>query len=126
MYRVSPFTYLVSSVLATGLSGTEVHCSGIEVLQIPPLEGQSCSDYLGPYVEMIHGRLLADSPNGDCRLCAISSTDQYLEELSINPDDIWRNVGLLFVYIVFNAVMAVFLYWLIRVPKKKSQQAKKQ
>ncbi|KAL2838950.1 ABC-2 type transporter-domain-containing protein [Aspergillus pseudodeflectus] len=126
MYRVSPFTYLVSSVLATGLSGTEVHCSDIEVLQIPPLEGQSCSDYLGPYVEMIHGRLLADSPNGDCRLCAISSTDQYLEELSISPDDIWRNVGLLFVYIVFNAVMAVFLYWLIRVPKKKSQQAKKQ
>jgi ABC-type multidrug transport system permease subunit len=75
---------------------------------------------------MIHGKLLADSPNGDCRLCAISSTDQYLEQLSINSDDIWRNVGLLFVYIAFNAVMAVFLYWLIRVPKKKSQQAKKQ
>ncbi|KAL2868039.1 pleiotropic drug resistance family ABC transporter [Aspergillus lucknowensis] len=126
MYRVSPFTYLVSSVLSTGLSGTDVHCSDIEVLLIPPLEGQTCSEYLGPYARAIQGKLLEPSPTGECRLCAVSTTDQYLSQLSINPDDLWRNVGLLFVYIVFNAVAAVFLYWLIRVPKKKSQQVKNQ
>lgn len=126
MYRVSPFTYLVSSVLSTGLSGAEVECSDIEILKIPPPDGQNCTSYLGPYAEGIHAKLLSDAPNGDCRLCSISSTDQFLASLNINPDDNWRNVGILFVYIVFNAFAAVFLYWLVRVPKKKSQQVKKQ
>ncbi|KAI9367540.1 ABC-2 type transporter-domain-containing protein [Aspergillus egyptiacus] len=125
MYRVSPFTYLVSSVLSTGLSGVDVHCSDLEILRVPPPNGQSCSSYLGPYVEATRGRLLDPTADGECQLCAISSTDQFLQGLSINADDTWRNVGLLFVYVVFNAVAAVFLYWLIRVPKKKSQQVKK-
>ncbi len=125
MYRVSPFTYLVASVLSTGLSGTEAHCSDIEVLTLPPPDGQNCTSYLGPYVEQTNGTILDPAPNGDCRLCSISSSDQFLRQLSINPDDTWRNVGILFVYIVFNAFAAVFLYWLVRVPKKKSQQVKK-
>ncbi|KAL4885202.1 ABC-2 type transporter-domain-containing protein [Aspergillus karnatakaensis] len=125
MYRVSPFTYLVSSVLSTGLRGAEVHCSDIEVLSIPPPSGESCTSYLGPYLEMTGGRLLEDAANGECRMCATSTTEQYLDMLGINPDDLWRNVGILFVYVVFNAVAAVFLYWLVRVPKKKSQQVEK-
>ncbi|KAL3473350.1 ABC-2 type transporter-domain-containing protein [Aspergillus californicus] len=125
MYRVSPFTYLVSSVMSTGLSGTEVHCSDIEFLQIPAPSGQNCSSYLGPYATLTGGNLINPDSEGDCRLCAVSSTDQYLAQLSINPDDTWRNVGILFVYVVFNAFAAVFLYWLIRVPKKKSQQVQR-
>ncbi|KKK23290.1 hypothetical protein ARAM_005641 [Aspergillus rambellii] len=122
MYRVSPFTYLVSSVLTTGLSGAEVHCSSIELLNIPPPAGQNCSAYLGPYVDMIHGTLLNPADTTQCQLCTVSTTDQYLENLGMNPSDLWRNVGILFVYVVFNAFAAVFLYWLIRVPKKKSHK----
>ncbi|KAL2817429.1 ABC-2 type transporter-domain-containing protein [Aspergillus cavernicola] len=125
MYRVSPFTYLVSSVMSTGLSGAEVQCSDIELLHVPAPSGQNCSSYLGSYVNETGGNLLNPSAEGDCQLCSVSSSDQYLSQLSINPDDTWRNVGILFVYVVFNAVAAVFLYWLIRVPKKKSQQVKK-
>ncbi|KAL5338916.1 ABC-2 type transporter-domain-containing protein [Aspergillus crustosus] len=125
MYRVSPFTYLVSSVLSTGLAGAEVQCSDIEILTIPPPSGEDCNSYLGPYANLTGGNILDSAPNGDCRMCATSSTDQYLGLLGINPDDLWRNVGILFVYVVFNAFAAVFLYWLIRVPKKKSQQVEK-
>ncbi|KAL4799885.1 ABC-2 type transporter-domain-containing protein [Aspergillus venezuelensis] len=125
MYRVSPFTYLVSSVLATGIGTAQVECSDIEILTITPPANQSCSSYMGPYVNMTGGNLLADADNGDCRLCAISNSNQFLDQLSINPDEVWRNVGLLFIYVVFNAFAAVFLYWLIRVPKKKSQQKDK-
>ncbi|KAL4806318.1 ABC-2 type transporter-domain-containing protein [Aspergillus unguis] len=124
MYRVSPFTYLVASVLSTGLSGTAVECSDIEILRIPPPANQTCADYLGPYANMTGGNLLNPSASGDqdCQYCSIASSDQFLAQLNINPDDLWRNVGLLFVYVVFNAFVAVFLYWLIRVPEKKSQQ----
>ncbi|KAL4960885.1 pleiotropic drug resistance family ABC transporter [Aspergillus stella-maris] len=125
MYRVSPFTYLVSSVLATGIGTAQVECSDIEILTITPPANQSCSSYMERYVSMTGGNLLSDADNGDCRLCAISNSNQFLDQLSINPDDVWRNVGLLFIYVVFNAFAAVFLYWLIRVPKKKSQQKDK-
>lgn len=30
----------------------------------------------------------------------------------------WMDFGLLWIYIVFNVVGALFLYWLVRVPKK--------
>ncbi|KAL4900736.1 hypothetical protein BDW74DRAFT_92620 [Aspergillus multicolor] len=125
MYRVSPFTYLVGNVLSTGLAGADVNCSEIEILKFPPPDGQSCNDYLGPYADITGASILSSAPNGDCRMCPISSTDQFLAGLSINPEDVWRNVGILFVYIIFNAFAAVFLYWLIRVPKKKSQQVEK-
>ncbi|KAA8648327.1 hypothetical protein EYZ11_005730 [Aspergillus tanneri] len=119
MYRVSPFTYLVSAVLSVGLSGTDVNCSDIELLRLPPPEGQNCSTYLQPYADSAHANLLNPEDTRDCRMCMMSTTDQYLAQVNINPADRWRNVGLLFIYIVFNAVAALFLYWLIRVPKKK-------
>ncbi|KAK1142767.1 Multidrug resistance protein [Aspergillus melleus] len=126
MYRVSPFTYLVSSVLSVGLSGTDVECSDIELLRLPPPDGQNCSTFLGPFAEMAQSRLINPEAGTECLMCTFKKTDQFLETLSINFDDRWRNIGLLFVYIVFNAVAAVFLYWLLRVPKKKSRKEKEE
>jgi ABC-type multidrug transport system permease subunit len=34
MYRISPFTYLISGMLSVGLANQSVHCSPIEVLTI--------------------------------------------------------------------------------------------
>ncbi|KAL4892530.1 ABC-2 type transporter-domain-containing protein [Aspergillus ambiguus] len=126
MYRVSPFTYLVSAVLSVGLAGNPVKCSDYEILHIPPPAGQNCSSYLGPFVKKAHISLLTPDSTTDCQMCTMQSTDQFLAQLSMNFDDRWRNVGLLFVYVAFNAVAAVFLYWLIRVPKKSSIKAKKE
>ena len=124
MYRVSPFTYLVSAVLSTGLTATSVQCSSIELLQISPPAGQNCSSYLGSYIDAFKGRLLNPEATADCQVCSISQTDQFLMSLNIYYSDLWRNVGLLFVYIVFNAVAALFRYWLVRVPKKRSRETK--
>lgn len=125
MYRVSPFTYLVSAVLSVGLAGNEVKCADYEILHIPPPEGQNCSSFLGPFVQMAHSTLLTPESTTDCQMCTLQSTDQFLAQLSMSFEDRWRNVGLLFIYVVFNAVAAVFLYWLIRVPKKSSVKEKK-
>jgi ABC-type multidrug transport system permease subunit len=38
--------------------------------------------------------------------------------------DHWRNIGVLFAYVGFNIVAAVFLYWLCRVPKHWSRKVK--
>lgn len=124
MYRTSPFTYLVSAVLSNGLAGTDVECSSIELLHIPPPAGQNCSSYLDRYAQAAGSRLINPAATTDCQVCSMSRTDQFLAQINIYYADVWRNVGLLFVYIVFNAVAAVSLYWLMRVPKKRSRKTK--
>jgi ABC-type multidrug transport system permease subunit len=124
MYRVSPFTYLVSAVLSTGLSGNSAHCSDIELLTIPPPAGQNCSQYLDSYATQYHATLLNPEATENCQLCSISTTDEFLAALNIYFSDHWRNIGLIFAYIIFNVFMAVFLYWLVRVPKNWSRKVR--
>jgi hypothetical protein len=46
MNRVSPFTYFVSSVLSTGLSGTTVECSSIAQSALLQINHQAPADNL--------------------------------------------------------------------------------
>ncbi|KAJ5729680.1 ABC multidrug transporter A-2 [Penicillium malachiteum] len=124
MYRVSPFTYLVSAVLSVGLSGNEAKCSSIELLTVNPPDGQNCSTYLDTYTNNYGATLMNPGAIKDCQMCSISTTDQFLAEVNVYYSDHWRNIGLLFVYIVFNIFMAIFLYWLARVPKNWSRKVK--
>jgi ABC-type multidrug transport system permease subunit len=47
MYRVSPFTYLVSAILSIGLLGKRAFSSDIETLKVAQASGQTCGAYLG-------------------------------------------------------------------------------
>jgi ATP-binding cassette, subfamily G (WHITE), member 2, PDR len=120
MYRVSPFTYIISSILSTGIAGANVECSNVELLHLSPPSGETCDSFLSSYIDRVGGYLANPHATSGCQYCTTSSTDQYLADLGISYSDIWRNVGILFAYIGFNIAAAVFLYWLARVPKKKT------
>jgi ABC-type multidrug transport system permease subunit len=124
MYRASPFTYFVAGVLSTGLAGVEVQCSEIELLNIKPPEGQACGSYLDPYVNALHGKLINPESSADCKVCSLSTTDQFLAAYNIHYSQHSRNIGILFAFVGFNIVMAFFLYWLLRVPKHRSRNGK--
>lgn len=126
MYRVSPFTYYVSAVLSTGVSGTDVVCSSIEILKIKAPSGQTCAEYLGDYMKDFGGRALNPYDNGMCEFCPVRDSDTFLSALDIKFEDRWRNIGLLFVFIIFNIFAAISLYWLARVPKKSFKKKAKQ
>ncbi|KAH8834333.1 ABC-2 type transporter-domain-containing protein [Flagelloscypha sp. PMI_526] len=117
MNRLSPFTYIVGGMLATGLAGTTVVCDPTEISVIQPPIGQTCGQYLEAFIRMAGSSLSNPEASRDCQLCAISSTDQFLLGLGINPSDKWRNFGILWAYIVFNIAGAFLLYYLARVPK---------
>ncbi|KAE8353295.1 ABC-2 type transporter-domain-containing protein [Aspergillus coremiiformis] len=120
MYRVSPFTYLVSAMLSTGLSGTSVECEDVEYLHFDPPANQSCKQYMESYINTTKSGYLKDlDATADCAFCTVSKTDTFLAQISSNFNDAWRNFGLMWVYIVFNIGAAVFIYWLARVPKGK-------
>jgi ABC-type multidrug transport system permease subunit/ABC-type multidrug transport system ATPase subunit len=133
MYRVSPFTYLVSAMLSTGVSGTTAVCGEVEYLHFSPPSGETCKDYMASYISQTGGYLLESTKNSttECTFCTISSTDTFLASVSSYYKDAWRNFGIMWVYIIVNIFLAVFIYWLARVPKgsrsvdKKDKKEKK-
>lgn len=75
MYRVSPFTYIASAMLATGVGRSAVVCSAVELVTIQPPAGQTCEQWMGPYQSAAGGYLQNPGATSDCSFCPVSSTD---------------------------------------------------
>lgn len=117
MYRVSPFTYWVAGIVATELHGKEVICAQRELAVFDPPSGQTCQEYLAPFLEQSPGTLQDPSATSNCEFCPLSVADQYLAGPRIYWTDRWRNYGIVWAFIAFNIFMAVATYYLFRVKK---------
>ncbi|OAA40910.1 ABC transporter ABCl1 [Metarhizium rileyi] len=128
MYRVSPFTYLVSGMLSTGVANTRVTCAANELLSFEPPSNQTCWQYMESYIGVFGGELTNPNTTSTCEFCTISDTNVFLAGVSSKYADRWRNFGLLWVFVMFNIAAALFVYWLARVPKNKlgSKKVKKE
>ncbi|KAF9771008.1 ZEB2-regulated ABC transporter 1 [Fusarium sp. DS 682] len=124
MYRVSPFTYLVSAILSTGLANTQVTCAANEYTKFKPPSGETCYQYLEDYMGKAGGYLLNPNATSECDFCTIKDTNVFLKAMSSSYDHRWRDFGIGMVYIVFNVFGALFLYWLVRMPKNKNKSKK--
>lgn len=123
MYRVNPFTYLVSCMLSATLGNAPMHCADNEVLSFSAPSGMSCDDYMQEYRSANGGYLLNPDARGSeqCNFCSLEYTNQYLGGLNIEFSNRWRDFGLLWVYIVINTIGAIAFYKLFRVPSKKAK-----
>ncbi|KAH7265415.1 ABC-2 type transporter-domain-containing protein [Fusarium redolens] len=125
MYYVSPFTYLVGGMLATGVANTEVTCASNELVPITPPNGSTCIEYMGDYIKAVGGYFVDPEATSNCEFCTVQYTNTYLAGVNIDYADRWRNFGLLWVYIIFNMGAALFIYWLARMPKKSFKKKTK-
>jgi len=126
MYRVSPFTYLVDAMLSVAVANTDVVCAANELRHFAPRAGQTCGEYMKPWINEMQGYLVESNATDQCSFCSISSTNQFLARVSSSYDHRWRNFGIIWVFIIFNIFAAVFLYWLVRVPKKTKKAKEEQ
>ena len=122
MYRVSPFTYLISGMLSIGIADTEVICAANEYLHFDPLNA-TCGEYMELYKSMMGGYLEDESAISNCSYCPINDTNVFLDGIAVNYSDVWRSFGIMWVYIAFNIFAAYSLYWLVRVPKVRKEKA---
>lgn len=128
MYRISPFTYLVSGMLSTAVANTEIVCAANEFILVEPPNGQTCAEYLDDYIKGYVFQGETFNPTGgyledvnatsQCQLCPMQSTNMYLAGVRSFYSERYRNFGLMWVYIIFNIAAALALYWLVRMPKK--------
>jgi ATP-binding cassette subfamily G (WHITE) protein 2 (PDR) len=119
MYRINPFTYLVSSFMATTLGQAPAFCDPTEFQMFFAPSNQTCADFMRNYISAAGGFLRDPLSTSECQYCQMDNTDQFLQRIHANWDTRWRDFGLLWVYVAFNVGAAVFLYWAFRVPRSK-------
>ncbi|KAH8695660.1 ABC-2 type transporter-domain-containing protein [Talaromyces proteolyticus] len=115
MYRLSPLTYLISGITATGLHSRPVHCSSAETNIFDPPSGMTCDEYLASYLETAAGKLYNPSAIRNCEYCPFSYADQLLGISGYYYNDRWRNWGIGWAYVVFNILGSMLLYYIFRV-----------
>ncbi|KAK3057259.1 hypothetical protein LTS18_011569, partial [Coniosporium uncinatum] len=65
MYRVSPFTYLISAMISDAVGNTVVTCADNEYLRFFPTGGQTCGQYIAAYQSAAGGYMLDPNATGE-------------------------------------------------------------
>lgn len=78
MYRISPLTYLISGITATGLHGRAIECAREELSVFNPSFGMTCGEYLGSFLQYSPGQLYNPGATQGCEYCQLRNADQYL------------------------------------------------
>jgi ATP-binding cassette, subfamily G (WHITE), member 2, PDR len=115
MYRLSPLTYIVGGISATGLHGKPVQCDQNEILVFDTPSAAACGNYLQSYLTQAPGQLLNPAATSECQYCPLSNSDQFLALSSISWDDRWVKFGIVWAYIGFNIIFTIILYYVFRV-----------
>ncbi|WVO17570.1 hypothetical protein L204_105267 [Cryptococcus depauperatus] len=122
MYYVSPFTYLVEGMLSAAVANTDIHCTSSELLHFNPPSNVSCGEYMSGYMLTAGGYLVDKAAKHDCQYCTMEKTNEFLGHFNIFYSNAWRNFGVLWIYVIFNVVAAIGIYWLARVPKNTGKE----
>ncbi|AAS50897.2 ABR126Wp [Eremothecium gossypii ATCC 10895] len=125
-YRISPLTYLVSSIMSTGMAKAKIQCAPEELVKFIPPAGQTCEQYLRPFQSYAQGTALLNPTATDlCTMCPMQSSDTFLAGLGIYYKNRWRDWGIFMVFIFTNIAGFILFYWFLRVPKATGVTIKK-
>lgn len=117
MYKVSPYTYIIQNLVLSILHGRSVACSSKEFSVFDPPSGQTCGEYMKDFLSTATGYLRDENATSNCGYCAFSNADQYLLTVGIKYSYVWRNIGFLCAFTVFNLCACLLLYKFVRLTK---------
>ncbi|KAF9224734.1 pleiotropic drug resistance ABC transporter [Gyrodon lividus] len=116
MYRISPFTYMVSGFLSQVISHQPIICSSTELVILQPPSGVTCGAYMGPYFSYAGGYVMNPQATSACAFCPFETTDQYMMlSLNIEYSHHWRDLGILLGIVLFNVFAIFALTYLFRI-----------
>ncbi|OLL26317.1 Brefeldin A resistance protein [Neolecta irregularis DAH-3] len=116
MYKVSPFTYLIESMMTNVVHGVQVRCRSMELNIIQPPAGQTCGEYLDLFISMVQsGSVYNPADTSNCEFCRYGSSDEYLSTIGMSFNHRWQNVAILAGYITFNIFATILLFYIFQV-----------
>lgn len=102
-------------MIPTGVAMSPIDCSQKELVTFAPPSSQTCGEYMSEFLNTAGGYLVDPESITECEYCSASTTDELLSQFGLSYATRWRDFGLLWAYVLFNIVVAVGLYWLVRV-----------
>lgn len=111
MYWLTPFHYLLEGMLALLTDGIPIECSTSELAIFPPPPGQDCQSYAGQFAQQ-SGGYVQTQPNGDCGFCQYASGTQFAASFNVMAGNVWRDFGIMWIYIFFNFAVVFACTWL--------------
>lgn len=122
MYRVSPLTYLIAGITATGLHGRRIECAPAELSVFNPPSGLTCGAYLQQYAAVAGGQLYNPTATQNCEYCQLTSADQYLGMSNIcKPILLIPSLGFNFPLLTAGVLLFVFLFSFFRLQSTLAQ-----
>lgn len=91
----------------------------MEGLWKEPVPNTSCGSYFAPYIETLGVYLTDPEALSHCEFCPLPDTNTFMSLLKSSYDTRWRDFGILWVYVIVKIILALFFYWLTRVPKER-------
>ncbi|OBZ76087.1 Brefeldin A resistance protein [Grifola frondosa] len=116
MYRLSPFTYLIEALLGQAIGKHPITCAPVELVTIQPPSGQTCTQYMGPFISRAGGYLTNPDATAGCQYCSFSTTDAFLgTSFNIFYSNHWRDLGIFVAFIIFNIACVYSFTYLFRI-----------
>ena len=111
MYWLTPFHYLLEAFLGAAIHNQPVRCKPEEFARFTPPDGQTCSEYLQPYIQQAGGYVQTGA-NGICEFCQYENGDEFGMGFSVYYSNIWRDFGIFCGFILFNYAVVFLATWL--------------
>ncbi|KAI0265441.1 ABC-2 type transporter-domain-containing protein [Gloeopeniophorella convolvens] len=116
MYRASPYTYLQEGIMGQVLGGSEITCAPVEYSIVHPPSGQTCQQYLGPFINNFGGYLTNPDAGDSCQFCSFRTADQFLGfNVNIFDSNHWRNFAFMWIYIASNVFFVFAITYIFRI-----------
>jgi ABC-type multidrug transport system permease subunit len=111
MYWLTPFHYILESMLGAIIHGQEVRCNEDEFARFSAPPGQTCDSYVSSFIGDAGGYVQVAS-DGLCEYCQYATGDEFGRTFSVYYSNIWRDFGIFCAFILFNYAVVYFATWL--------------
>lgn len=123
IYWMNPFNYLMGGLLVFNVWDTDIRCKESEFAIFDPPAGETCMEYLGPFMETLGSRMNLVNPDAteSCKVCQYRYGSDYL--YTINLTDYyygWRDIGIVAIFAISSYAL---VYLLMKLRTKASKKA---
>ncbi|KAF9416671.1 hypothetical protein BGZ94_010157 [Podila epigama] len=107
LYWLDPYHYLVEGLVTTQLHGVPVRCDPLEYNIVQPPAGQTCIQYMAPFLARATGYINNENATSDCQYCQYRYGQDFYRNLNMDIGHRWRNLGIMCIYLVSNVTLVV-------------------
>lgn len=122
---LTPFTYLVESLMGLALADRPIRCLPTELNTLIPPNGSTCDAFLSGFsssldMAPVGNGYYVSNPDGTCGYCQYREASSYLTGLSaralvLDPNHRYRNIGIVAAYCGFNLLICFAAFYLFRI-----------